>query len=246
MAWTQPTDHRCRPARGERDRAALMARIRRRYATRTERLQLGPVTLDLTRVANPDETLVHMEAEAQAAGGAEPPWQPYWAEAWDSAYAIAAVLAGEPLTDVAVLDLGCGLGLTGAAAAARGARVLMADAARPALLFARLNAWPWRDRVRIRCLDWRRDPLAGERFALIVGADILYDRHDWPYLERFWRTHLEAAGRVLLGEPGRGISAAFPAWLAARGWQVTARDLDTPSGRRPIRLLQATPVPSES
>jgi predicted nicotinamide N-methyase len=222
-------------------RAALEARIRRRHATVTQSLRIGPLTIGFTRVANPDEMLVHMEQQAQVSADAAPRWEPYWAEAWDSAFAVAGVLVQEELADLRVLDLGCGLGLPGTVAAARGAHVVMADAAQPALLFARLNTWPWRQRVQVRRLDWRRDRLAGTRFELIVGADILYQREEWPYLEPFWQAHLAPQGRLLLGEPGRGISAGFRDWLAARGWQVTCRETTAPTNGRRTLLLEAFP-----
>lgn len=221
-------------------RAALLARIHRRHATVTRPLHVGPLTLDFTRVANPDEVLVQMEEETTASGRADPRWQPYWAEAWDSAFAIAGILAHEELTGRQLLDLGCGLGLPGTVAAAKGARVLLADAAQPALLFARLNAWPWCERTRVRRLDWRCDRLPGERFHVIVGADILYQCEDWPYLEQFWRAQLAPRGRLLLGEPGRGISAGFTEWLAARGWQVTCRPLAQTVRSKHILLVEAT------
>ena len=52
------------------ERAALEARMRRQYALVTESLRVGALTLDFTRVANPDETLIKMEADAAAAGTA--------------------------------------------------------------------------------------------------------------------------------------------------------------------------------
>jgi len=143
----------------------------------------------------------------------------------------------QDLQGLRVLDLGCGLGLTGTVAAARGARVVMADAAPPALLFARLNSWPYRDRVQVRLVDWRRDRLP-ELFPWVVGADILYDREDWPYLEAFWRAHLAPGGVVLLGEGGRSTVGEFPAWLDGRGWQLGRSEVAMPGHPRPIRLFQ--------
>jgi predicted nicotinamide N-methyase len=231
------------PAPPDRRRARLEARIRRRHATLTERLQIGPLSLEFTRVADPDQVLVQMVEQAQATGRHDPRWEPYWAEAWDSAFAIGWVLAHEELKDLRVLDLGCGLGLPGVVAAARGAQVVMVDAAQPALLFARLNAWPWRERVQVRRVDWRCDRLAGNPFALIVGADILYQYEEWPFLERFWRAHLAPQGRVLLGEPGRGISAGFRQWLSARGWHLACHELGEPVCRRRILLIEARREP---
>jgi predicted nicotinamide N-methyase len=219
----------------------LRQRIERRYATVCETVSIREHFFHFTRIADPDDMARHMpdEADPQAA----PRWQPYWAAHWDASWAIAHVLLDESLLDRSVLDLGCGLGLTGAVAAARGARVWMADAAPPALLFARLNTWPWRDRVQVRRLDWRTDRLAGQRFDLIVGADIIYDSEDWPYLDRFWDEHLAVGGRVLLGESGRRTGALFPDWLASRGWQVERSTVQVAQCDRPLRIIRAWPTP---
>ncbi len=214
-----------------------MQRIERRYATVCETVAIREHRFRFTRIADPDDMARHMPGEGDSE--AAPQWQPYWAAHWDASWAVAHVLLDERLLDRNVLDLGCGLGLTGAVAAAQGARVWMADAAQPALLFARLNTWPWRDRVRIRRLDWRTDRLAEQRFDLIVGADIIYDSEDWPYLDRFWSEHLAADGQVLLGESGRRTGALFPDWLAGRGWRVERSTVQVPQCDRPLRIIRA-------
>jgi len=223
--------------RAERQRARLEARIRRQYVTVCEAYHFGAVTVQLTRVAQPDEMLERMEQDAKSGGTASPRWQPYWAELWGCSLAVCQRLVQQDLQGLRVLDLGCGLGLTGTVAAARGARVTMVDAAPPALLFARLNSWPYRDRVQVRRLDWCRDRLAGP-FPWIVGADILYDRSDWPHLEAFWRAHLAPDGIVLLGEGGRSTGGEFPDWLDGRGWRLDRTETMLPGHPRPIRLFQ--------
>jgi predicted nicotinamide N-methyase len=166
---------------------------------------------------------------------------PYWAELWDSALGLAHTLCADSqsLTSLNVLDLGCGQGLTGAVAAALGARVLFADIETPPLLFAALNSLPWRGRVRTRRTNWRTDDLA-ETFDLILGADILYERAQWPFLEPFFRRHLAAAGQILLGEPGRPAGDDFPAWIASRAWSITRTDQPVPTREKPIRIFRLT------
>jgi len=149
----------------------------------------------------------------------QPPWQPYWAEAWESAVVLASELAQQNLSGRSVLDLGCGLGLVGTVAASLGGQVLMVDAAPPSLLFARINSWPWRENVAVKRIDWRHDELA-KSFSLIAGSDIVYDRAEWPHLEGFWRTHLNVGGSVLLAEPGRSTGDEFITWIADRGWKL--------------------------
>jgi SAM-dependent methyltransferase len=179
-----------------------------------------------------------MDGAPTLAGEAKKGWQPYWAELWECSFVVAERLASQDLTGLRLLDVGCGLGLTGSVAAARGARVTMIDAAHPALLFARLNSWPWRQRVQVRRLDWRHDRLAGPRFDWIVGADVVYDRDDWPFLEGFWQNHLLADGLLLLGEGGRSTGKEFVGWLAERGWGIVGTEITDARFHRPIRLLE--------
>ena len=224
----------------EKALAQLLARVTGDYQTVTEIIKIGDVEIRFTRIENPDLLLEQMESNAASDGTVEPANQPYWAQAWESALAVAEELVVRDLSDVRVLDLGCGLGLTGTIAAARGARVVMADAAPPALLFARINSWPWRDRIRTQQVDWRHDSLQ-ERFQLIIGSEIIYDRLDWPYLDQFWKEHLAADGSVLLAEPGRFFGDEFIEWAEQNSdWNIARSARKVEGENRPIRLLELT------
>jgi 2-polyprenyl-3-methyl-5-hydroxy-6-metoxy-1,4-benzoquinol methylase len=151
------------------------------------------------------------------------------------------VAGGRPnvydLAGRSVLDLGCGMGLTGTVCAALGANVLFADLETSPLLFARLNSLPWAARVRARRLNWQTDRL-GERFDLIVGADILYERNQWEFLDAFWRLHLAPGGELVLGEPGRQSGDTFLEWAPARGWALDRVDRKVPTRETPVRVLR--------
>lgn len=145
-----------------------------------------------------------------------------------------------PASLSSVLDLGCGMGLSGTIAAALGAKVLFADIEPPALLFARLNSLPWSSRVRTRKLNWQSDRL-DERFDLIIGADILYERAQWENQELFLRHHLVAGGTVLLGEPGRQTGDLFIEWIRQRGWTLETFAESVPTREKPVRVLRLIP-----
>lgn len=245
--------------RGARPRLRLLARIHRRWPTVTDRVTVGTLSFDFTRIADPnqvlDEVAEEEDRQIQRAGRRLDDEQlhlPYWAELWDSAYGVGRFLVGNGQWAVggedrrqatahhpppAVLDLGCGMGLAGTVAAALGAQVCFADLETPALLFARLNSLPWRTRVRTRQLNWQTDRLL-ERFDLILGSDILYERQQWPYLEPFWRQHLKEEGRILLGEPGRQTGDAFPSWIVGQGWHLLPHDVPVATRPKPIRVFE--------
>lgn len=204
----------------------LRSRICSRYEICSQAVIVGGKRFEFTRVLDPDQILEEFELAADPFETSPHPWQPYWAQAWESAKVLADELANRNLAGRHVLDLGCGLGLVGTVAAAFGGTVLMVDAAPPSLLFARINSWPWRERVKTRRLDWQQDDLP-QTFSLIAGSDIVYDRAEWPYLESFWRRHLQPGGDILLAEPGRRTGDEFFEWIAGRDWQLREIRCDT-------------------
>lgn len=239
-------------SRVERRRAHLLHRIHRKFATVTENVTAGGMTFPFTRIADPNRVLDQVAEEEdrrdRLAGkrrDGEELHLPYWAELWDSAYGVGEVLAEmlqirtpqSPIPNQNLLDLGCGMGLAGAVAARLGARVVFADLEAEALLFARLNSIEFSDRVRTHRLDWRRGRIE-DRFDLIVGADILYDKTQWQHLEPFWRGHLKPGGTVLLGEPGRQTGEMFLEWIKPWKWRVEEIKKTVPTRATPIRILR--------
>jgi predicted nicotinamide N-methyase len=224
----------------------LLARIHRRFPTTTAPVAFGPVRFDFTRAADPNRVLDEVAAEEdrrERVGGvrnAEPLHLPYWAELWDSAGGVSQYLVDQfpsRLHGRNVLDLGCGQGLTGCTAAALGANVLFADLEAPALLFARLNGKAISRNIRTRRLNWQTDNLK-ERFDLLIGADILYERSQWVFLEPFWQKHLAPGGHVLLGEPGRPTGDGFIDWIAKQGWNITVQEQRVTTRIAPVRVLK--------
>jgi predicted nicotinamide N-methyase len=207
---------------------------------------------NFTRAADPNRVLDEIAAEEdrrERVGGdrknADELHLPYWAELWDSALGMAqlliqrrdALLSATTRQALGVLDLGCGMGLTGMVAASLGMQVTLADLEAPALLFAKLNSLPFSPSARTLRLNWQTARL-DEQFDLILGADILYERAQWDYLEPFWRAHLHPTGAVLLGEPGRPTGNDFPDWIASRGWNLAFHEQPVASRSQPIRLFE--------
>jgi predicted nicotinamide N-methyase len=213
-------------------RLRLLRRIESRYRVVTETVSVGAITFPFTRIAEPDRVLTKSpprktdSKRSTASARRRLPSPALLGRVVGQRAGLSLVLERHAIdwtpesTDV--LDLGCGMGLSGTSAAALGARsILFADLEAPALLFARLNSLPSAPRVRARRTDWRRDNLR-QRFDLILGADILYERKQWDHLEPFWRAHLAPGGSILLGEPGRPTGDLFPEWIRPRGWSLTA------------------------
>jgi predicted nicotinamide N-methyase len=143
---------------------------------------------------------------------------PYWSVLWDSSLVLAQWIHREGgWTDLPVLELGCGTGLVGIAAAACGARVVQTDlfpeAAELAASNARLNCV----RTRGVAADWRHWPLRG-RWPGILAADVLYERRTHAALLDVMAASLAPGGTVHLADPSRPMSAAFFTLAQGRGW----------------------------
>jgi predicted nicotinamide N-methyase len=149
------------------------------------------------------------------ATGAEPP---YWALPWLGARAIAArVRKRPPAPDASVLDLGCGLGLSGVVAGLGGARVTFTDYIDDALVFAEENARTHRLRdFEVVRADFTRDRLE-RRFDWILAADVVYDPADYDSLVAFLDAHLAPDATLLLTESLRADAGIVIERLAALG-----------------------------
>ncbi|MBV8782456.1 MAG: hypothetical protein JO353_13755 [Phycisphaerae bacterium] len=227
------------------ERTRLLERIRRRFDITMDQHDIGPFHLPFTRVRDPDVVLdevVAAEDRRKKLTGlrhaSDELHLPYWAELWDSAVGVGEYIASvkRPAGRTA-LDLGCGMGFTGMVAAAAGFEVLAADLEPDALLFARLNIG-----CPARRLNWRTDS-TGHRFDLIIGADVLYDKTEWEFLERFWRNNLAEGGTVILGEPGRQTGDLFLEWIASKDWSVRKEEQRVKTRAVPIRLFVLTRAP---
>lgn len=138
---------------------------------------------------------------------------PFWAELWPSSIALAAHCLAMDLRGRRVLELGCGLGLAGIAAAKAGATVVMTDYEPDALEFSRRNVLAnltseQTGNVSFRLMDWRSWP-TDERFEMIIGADVVYDRANFAPLRTVLQSSIAEGGIVVLADPGRSIGRDF-------------------------------------
>lgn len=174
--------------------------------------------MDCWTVAGLDR-LVDRDALLRAEPDIDPP---YWALPWIGARAIAARLLGAPPSPSArVLEIGCGLGLAGVAAGTNGAFVCFSDYVAPALEFARANAEHHRLRAfDARLVDFTKDRL-GERYDLIVAADVVYEPESYEPLVAFLDAHTAEGGRILLTETLRADAKCVLLALDAHGFVRT-------------------------
>lgn len=186
------------------------------------------------KVAEPDRLLD--EAVSHNAHSATE-IDPFWAVAWRAAHGLDRYFDRLSLEDARVLELGCGAGGAGIAAALHGARVTLSDAVDLALLVARLNSWPVKAQMEYRKLRWADDQLDCPLFPWVIGSDLVYDPSHFPQLEACARRHLAPGGHLLLSEPNRHTGDRFAEWIVQAGWTADIHQIDLADQRISIRIF---------
>ena len=133
-----------------------------------------------------------------------------WAELWPSSRAMASYFGHSVrMRSVDAVEVNCGLGTAGLGAAAKGARVTLADSNPEALRFARFNALQnGFTHVRTLEFDWRTERITDHVGSLIL-ADVLYAQENFEDVFRMLKDNLAPGRTAFLAEPGRPIATAF-------------------------------------
>ncbi len=166
---------------------------------------------------------------------AESPGAPHWSELWPCSRAMAAYFGHcVRMRSVDAIEVRCGLGTAGLGAAAKGARVQLADSDPEALRFARYNAlqngFP---HITTLEFDWKQDRFDGPVGSLIF-ADVLYDPDNFEHVFRMLQDNLAPGRTAFLAEPGRPVAAGFFEALRKTDYRVRldmerVEDIDTDS-----------------
>lgn len=183
----------------------------------------GEQRLKLTIPDRPDALLE--DAEVLAANDRDD-YMPYWAYLWPAAIHMSrAVMQTDWPQGTRVLELGCGVGLVGVAARAKGCRVTMTDydakSVAVSLHNARLNGF---EDVEARELDWRVPPQ--ETYPVILGCDLLYEQRNLAPILELLESMLEPGGICWLADGGRNVAHQFWYLARERGYAVTIRDAE--------------------
>src|SRR5215470_78036 len=199
------------------------------YDSEPIELTVGSRVLTLLRVKDLER---HVDRAALLKDETEEP--PYWAHLWTGALTLARYIEERvECQDLQVLDLGCGLGLTGIVAGLKGGCVTFADRESDALVFAAANAQQNGCGAFVtRALDFTKEQLS-QRFSLILGAEILYDRPTFAALATFLAQHLAPRGYALFADARRTNTTDFYRQLEQAGLRWEREDIKESEDRLP-------------
>jgi predicted nicotinamide N-methyase len=187
-----------------------------------QEIAVGQHTFRMLLPADPDRFLDELDESPSAPKELA---DPYWAKLWPAAYHLAeAMLTAEWPPGTEILELGCGSGLAGLAALAKGYHVTFSDYVPMAVELALENAR--RNDLHANAsglvLDWREPPPGQER--VIIAADVLYERVKNPILVALLEKILAPGGVAWFGDAGRSASADFLNLATDRGFLVKLFD----------------------
>ena len=182
--------------------------------------------------------------EADRLGISSATW-PLFGLLWPSGNHLAARMATHPLkAGERILEIGCGLGLASLVGHRRGIDITASDCHPLAASFLRenllLNGLPpmkylhghWGAVAGIAApLDaaGMARPMVRDRYDLIIGSDLLYERDANGDLAGFIACHAEAASEVWIVDPDRGNRPAFNREMALLGFLMREERLDCPA-----------------
>ncbi len=195
----------------------------------TERLSLkiGSLQLKLDVVCNIDELFNELVSRPDDDPDVKDERIPYWAELWPSAVVLSEYLVANAslVKGKSVLEVGCGLGLSGIVAGMLGGNVVMTDYQNSALDFAAIN---WRLNndapVQTKILDWR-SPGKTEKVDLILASDVAYESKIFRFLISTFKKLLRPNGTILLAEPNRKFAKDLFSQLLKAGFTVQSETI---------------------
>ena len=200
--------------------------------TRLLDLRFGDRAVRLVQPADPDRLL---DDAAVVALNHREDYMPYWAYVWPGASLLAEAVARESWVEgTRALEIGCGLGLAGLVAVASGLVVDFTDYDEAPLRFVERSLMEngfSPQQGTTRRLDWREP--GGERYPIILGADVLYESRLVPLVCDLISALLLPGGVALIAGPYRVATEELESCLNSRGLAASAVPIACAAGGLP-------------
>ena len=188
----------------------LMQQITSKYPVETLPFRIGGKELKVLQVVDFEEHLMDLadRGDVQLAD------LPFWAKVWEASAVLAYYMGKQPVIQgQKILEIGAGIGIVGIYAALCGHDVAITDINEDALLFARATALlNGATNAKVCKLDWT-DLTHIERYDMIIGSEVIYDRRSYPLLVDFLNRTLKPGGMVFLAKHQELNTPAFFAEL---------------------------------
>ena len=146
---------------------------------------------------------------------------PLFGVLWRSEELLSHLMLTEDLGSKRILEIGCGLALASLVLKRRGADITATDYHPDAGQFLDFNAdLNGIDRISFKRVSWHAPDASLGHFDLVVGSDLLYDRHNLEPLVHFLDSYVGQNGEIVLVDPGRGMTGKCTRLLQNLGFNV--------------------------
>lgn len=194
------------------------------YRTKTERVDLGAVALDVECLESLDATIDDLFQEYERTGREDlfEEMCPYFGNIWPAGVALArkGLDRSGDWKGSRVLEIGCGLALPSLALGKLGCSVTASDVHPDVPEFFRRNtARNTVSSVEFILADWKVSGVLSGPWDVILASDVLYDRRQMTELADF--LHERMGREAILADPGRPYWDSFLKIVRERGIQVT-------------------------
>jgi predicted nicotinamide N-methyase len=193
------------------------------YKTVIKEIAIGNLSIAIEVITNMDELFTELVSRADDDPEVMDERIPYWTELWPASIVLARFLEKNPclIEGKKIIELGCGLGLSGIVAGKLGGNVLLTDYQQKALDFAEAN-WNRNNSIpaRTKILDWRHGDLK-EKFDVILAADVAYESKMFKPLVKTVVRLLAPGGCILITEPNRRFANDFIDELKKKNFSIT-------------------------
>jgi predicted nicotinamide N-methyase len=211
------------------------------YQTKQECIAIAGVHDLIIRSLLDRQQYFDPDGDAERIGISSAAW-PLFGLLWPSGAQLAARLARRPISTERILEIGCGLALASLVGHRRGADMTASDCHPLAATFLlenlRLNRLP---PLKYLHGQWNAPELpvlpntapaiaiavVQDRYDLIIGSDLLYERDDNAGLAGFIARHAGPRAEVWIVDPNRGNRPAFTRHMAQAGFLMREEKLDT-------------------
>jgi predicted nicotinamide N-methyase len=155
-------------------------------------------------ISRPEESFGLLDHPYARAAFNKDEYMPYWTEIWPAARMMAKVIHRTDWpAGLTALEIGCGLGLPGIVALAKGIHVIFSDYDATAVLFASRNAEAnGFTNYRTLQMDWRFPP-HDLQVPLVLAADLIYEQRNVTTVIQLIKKVLQPDGQALLADQDR-------------------------------------------
>jgi predicted nicotinamide N-methyase len=141
---------------------------------------------------------------------------------WPSGQMLATIMSSYMVEGKCILEVGCGLALASIVLHQRGADITTSDYHPMVAPFLAENMM-LNNLADIDTIsgDWAKGETEPEKFDLIIGSDLLYERGHFAMLSGFIDRHANKSVEVIIVDPGRGHAGKFRKRMCELGYEYS-------------------------